>query len=93
MLIKHLRDKKGNPYATMVAVKEGEKVSMGFSKSHPKYDNFIKQKGVDIAYQRSRKGHGWRLIPYDIEKNLEKFKERCSRYYGVSPDDVKYVEK
>jgi len=93
MLIKHLRDKKGNPYATMVAVKEGEKVSMGFSKSHPKYDNFIKQKGVDIAYQRSKKGHGWKAIPCDIGKNFKKFKERCSRYYRVSPENVEYTEK
>jgi len=80
-IVKHIRDKNDNPYATLVAYKDGNDVYLGYSKCNTKYDTFKKSMGRNIALSRAKKSKEkleyvrsvrWGLFPReeDIEKRL-----------------------
>lgn len=95
MLIKHLRDEFNTPYATLVAIKDGDKVKIGCSICCPK-DHFNKQRGIKIAKERAEKDkhvkvpNRWvigidRYHPMEelIDVEMWNMIDRAHRYYRV----------
>jgi hypothetical protein len=84
MLVSYVRDEKGNPVATIVAI---AKYCVGWSICHPN-DKFQKRFGVEIARQRAiknrncpqppnRKNMSKKLMLVQITKMLE----RSEKYF------------
>lgn len=90
-IIKHVRDKKGNPYETLVGYREGNRVIIGHAKCNKKFDTFRKDRGVEIALNRAKKhihllDEGKFIICDKREDQIEdekirNFSERCKKYF------------
>jgi hypothetical protein len=83
-VIQYIRNKKGKPLGILVATKDDNGFSIGYSLCNNK-DRFEKETGLKIAFGRA---DTWTLIPYDmpraISRSLPDFIKRCKRYYRTS---------
>jgi len=93
-LIEYVKTKKGLT-GCLIATKSNDIIYIGWSKyaSSIEYNNFSKNKGLLIADQRMEKRKSLlhkeyktreiNQLPFDIQKNIEKFIKRCRLYFKV----------
>ncbi|MFW6377599.1 MAG: hypothetical protein ACOCZ5_03030, partial [bacterium] len=89
-IIKHIRDKKGNPYATLVGYCENGCVFIGDAKCNKKFDTFKKNRGVQIALNRAKKysnfyNRGKYITFFNrnelLDNEIINFSRRCKKYF------------
>jgi hypothetical protein len=85
ILISYLRNNKGIPKGVLVAIKrENGTIGINYSMCR-KCDNFNKEMGIKIATGRALSSVDDRpeLVPHEIFKKLESFRERVKKYFRV----------
>jgi hypothetical protein len=84
-VIQYIRDKKKIPHGVLVAVKNPEGYSVGYSLCS-KHDRFEKRMALNIAIGRATlNGNITREnAPYAVSKMMPTFIERCKKYYKES---------
>jgi hypothetical protein len=90
-IVEHIRDKKRNPYATLVGYYHNGNVFIGDAKCNKKFDTFQKSKGVEIALNRAMKYinisnnsiiySDWNEL---IDDEVIKFGKRCKKYFKTN---------
>lgn len=81
-LIKHIRDERNNPIATLVGLQDQDgSIKIGYAKCHDSLDTFSKKWGIRIAEGRARTDYRERNVPYIVKKHMPKFVERCQKYF------------
>lgn len=82
-VIQYVRDKKRIPYGVIVAVKNSQGFTVGYSQCNKK-DRFNKRMALKIAISRAT-DTGWNAChgvdPHAIDKMIPAFVERCKKYY------------
>lgn len=92
-LVTYLRKKKNNqPYAVVVAVKDGDEVTFGVSQCKLKEDNFNKYVGTYIATQRALARKPVDMTGTEVRKALDAMENRARKYWTDSPSK-KSMEK
>lgn len=81
----YVKDKKNNKVGILYATADQKKVKIGYSKYHPKFDEFKKDIGFDIAKGKALKFPEELFtrynVPFIVQKKFPKFIERCRRYF------------
>lgn len=77
-IISYIRNRKGKPVGVLVAVKNEQGYSVGYSLCC-KRDRFCKEMGLRIALGRAN-GTA-EPVPHPVRRALPEFTARCQRYY------------
>jgi hypothetical protein len=86
-IIKYVKDKKGNRRGILIGLKADNDVLIGWSQCNKYYDNFCKEKGIEIAVGRADKYFNADFefvsnkMPVDVRKLMGDFILRCERYF------------
>lgn len=87
MIRTYARNEAGNPVGMVVAVKDNDRVSLGWSKCN-KVDVFDKQFGTFVALQRALHSKGNVIVPNKVRRKLTAMRERAAKYFKVPVDTV-----
>jgi hypothetical protein len=86
----YTRDAKGTPNGVIIATKstrEGHKYHIGWSKANTKLDKFDKHMALQIAIGRLKAAEDLgaayipKGMPHQIRKQIDRFIDRCDRYF------------
>ena len=85
-VIQYVRNKKRVPYGVLVAVKNSDGFTCGYSLCNKK-DRFNKKRALEIALGRAGLTNGGLyngIPPHEVRKMIPAFFERCKKYYKPS---------
>lgn len=97
MLKSYLRDTNGDPYGTVVAVKNGEWIRYGYSLTNRRVDTFDKKQGTLIATKRALSGKNtlpelsYRL--YEVIDAYKALDQRAIRYFKDCAFDNRFIKE
>lgn len=81
-VIQYVRNKKRIPYGVLVALKNSDGFTCGYSLCNKK-DRFSKKMALKIAFGRANITNQDSVVavPHEVRKMIPAFFDRCKRYY------------